>query len=376
MNRLFAFVGALCLALPAYAADQQVDSDTYKASSRTNPFGARSDGLFYHCVDDDSGDPSDCTKVPYLVGNGDGFQPLGPTYRDDFDYGDGLGVTCSSLTGRGVEYVIVTGESDGTCNTACAQQDPPGDCVVAHNSTTTASLAACSSATAEECLCAMPETPDLNCANAVVGGSLTMLEFARGLNLVWAYIPDPSNEATANTPDMDASSLDLAGDHADNEGGELFGGMYGASGRPFVVGDDPAFAFCASVAIADVSGTDSFLIGFREAEAHNETVDDYQELAAIGPESGNIQINTIDNNAATSTTDTTDNYADAAAAVEYCVFVSDTGVVTYTIDDSAPTTTAAFTFEDGLAVVPFISYLQASDLSGEIDLTKWEVFYQ
>jgi hypothetical protein len=182
--------------------------------------------------------------------------------------------------------------------------------------------------------------------------------------------------------DMDAGSLDIAGDQTDNDGLELAWGTHGASGRPFTVGDDPAFYTCATVTVADVSGTDDFHIGFRVADdgdgdagGFNATFDNYHDLAAIGPISGNVTISTIAADAATSETDTTADLADAGSD-RYCVYVSAAGVVTFTIDGNAPPTTATYTFTDAETVIPFIHLLQASDLTGEVDLTEWEVGYQ
>jgi hypothetical protein len=194
--------------------------------------------------------------------------------------------------------------------------------------------------------------------------------FGSGVKLVWA----PVVTASALL-DMDASSLDIAGDQTDNDGTEIMGGVMGASGRPFIVGDDPAFYFCATLAIEDVSGADEVRIGFRKVEAMNAVWGAYSDYASIGPNAGDIIITTENDGGGETDTDTTDNYADAGAAVKYCVKVSGAGAVTYTIDNSAPTSTAAFSFDDGDSIIPVIHFLHASDLAGEIDLTLWEVGY-
>jgi hypothetical protein len=132
-------------------------------------------------------------------------------------------------------------------------------------------------------------------------------------------------------------------------------------------------------AIEDVSGTDDFHFGFRRAETATAVFDDYSDTAGLAiVTSANpalIQIETIDDKAATTTTSTTDTLADATTTT-WCVLVSSAGAVTYTIDGVAPSTTAAFTFDDGDPVIPFVHYLQAADLTGEIDLFEWEVNYQ
>lgn len=189
------------------------------------------------------------------------------------------------------------------------------------------------------------------------------------MKLVWFSV------VTETIPlDMDAASLDIGADQVDNDGLEIVGGILGASGRPFVIGDDEDFYFCATIAIEDVSGTDDLHMGFREVDPMNAVFDNYTDLASIGAISGDIYIETILNNAATVSTDTTNNWADAASH-KLCTYVSDAGVVTYTIDGVAPTTTASYTFTDGISVIPFIHYIHASDLAGEIDVSLWEVGY-
>jgi hypothetical protein len=190
-----------------------------------------------------------------------------------------------------------------------------------------------------------------------------------GVDLLW--VPLLQQDIA---PDMDATGLDIGADQTDNDGAEIVGGLGGASGKPFIIGTDPAFYFCITLTISDVSGSDDLHVGFRRASAGTATFDNYTDLASIGSISGDIYIETILNNAATSSTDTTDNWADAASK-KLCTYVSAAGVVTYTIDGAAPTTTAAYTFDDGDPVVPFIHYLQASDLT-DVVISKWEVGYQ
>lgn len=206
-----------------------------------------------------------------------------------------------------------------------------------------------------------------------VGNTTTvpcLATFGSGVKLAWA----PVVTATLLL-DMDASSLDIAGDQVDNDGLEIMGGVMGASGRPFIVGDDPAFYFCATLAVEDVSGADEVRIGFRRVEPMNAVWGSYTDYATIGPNAGDIIITTENDAGGETDTDTTDNYADAGAAVKYCVNVSAAGAVTYTNNGAAPTVTAAFSFDDGDAVIPVIHYLHATDLAGEIDLTLWEVGY-
>ena len=197
-----------------------------------------------------------------------------------------------------------------------------------------------------------------------------LLAFGDGLKLI-AF---PIGTSTI-PPVMTAKGLDITGDLTADEGFEIVSGELGATGRPFIIGADPAFYFCATVYIADVSGTDDFHVGFRRSEAFTATFDNYNDLASIGNISGNVYIETILNNAATTSTDTGDDWADGETH-KLCVYVSAAGVVTYTNNGLAPTTTAAFTFDSGDPVIPFVHLLQDTDIAETTTITKWEVAYQ
>ena len=180
---------------------------------------------------------------------------------------------------------------------------------------------------------------------------------------------------TLITPNIVAAGLDIAQDLTNNDGMELCGAPSSGTGIEFTVGTDAAFYFSCAITITDVSGTDDFAIGFRKVEAFQAAVDNYDEMAAFNVISGDIKLETILNGAATTTTDTTDNWADAASKT-LKVLVSAAGVVTYTIDGSAPTTTASFTFDNGEVVTPFVYLVHDSDVAEATIITAWDVGFQ
>lgn len=179
---------------------------------------------------------------------------------------------------------------------------------------------------------------------------------------------------TILAPTFGANGLDISLDLTNNEGVEITQGITARSKSAFTVGTDPAFFFTVTLKITDVSGTDDLAMGFRKAEAYQANVDDYDEMAALNVISGAIKIETILNNAATVTTDTTQTVADAGT-VTLTVKVSAAGVVTYEINGAAPTVTAAFTFDSGEVVVPFLYFLHDADVAETTYLQKWEVGY-
>ena len=181
---------------------------------------------------------------------------------------------------------------------------------------------------------------------------------------------------TIVAPTITADGLNMGSmDQTADDGLELNHGILSSQIPSFTVGTDAAFFLRTRFSIADVSGTDDCAIGFRKVEANQANIDDYADMAVLNVISGNINIETIVGGAATTTTDTTDNWADTETH-ELQVNVSAAGVVTYLIDGVAPTTTAAYTFTDGLNVMPFFYFLQDTDIAGAVPLMVWECGYQ
>lgn len=182
-----------------------------------------------------------------------------------------------------------------------------------------------------------------------------------------------------------ATGLNIAGDQTSTEGYEVFGGIGDASGRPLIPGTDPAFKGCWTIAVGDASGASDLHVGFRKIELAQGTFEAYDEYASIGIE-GTANPNTIfilnelDANLdgtgdGTLSTDTTNTWADAASKV-VCVLVSAARAVTYTIDGAPPSTTQAFSFTDGIMVIPYLWYLQGADLADTVNVTHSTVTFQ
>ena len=132
----------------------------------------------------------------------------------------------------------------------------------------------------------------------------------------------------------------------------------------FTVGKQ-AFSATLEFSIEDVSGTDDCAFGFAKVEAHAAAIDNRDESAVLNVISGDIYIETILNNGTTTATDTTNNWANDEVH-SLGVFVDKAGAVTYKIDGSAPSTTAAFSFDLGEVVTPSFYMLQAADLTGAV----------
>ena len=196
--------------------------------------------------------------------------------------------------------------------------------------------------------------------------------YADGLSMTFgALIAQDIDRPAAST-----TGMNYAYDQTNDDGIELVYSCVTAKGREgvdrFTVGKQ-AFSAEMEFSLAVVAGTDVGNFGFRKVEALAADLHAYDEMAGLFPISGNISIQTIINNAATVTTDTTANWGDGEIH-SLKVLVSKAGAVTYQIDGAAPSTTAAFSFDAGEVVTPFLSYLQASGAqTGALVLRKFTV---
>jgi hypothetical protein len=183
-----------------------------------------------------------------------------------------------------------------------------------------------------------------------------------------------------------ATGLDVSGDQTDNDGYEVFTHFAGATGRPFVVGYDPAFYFLIKFSVANVSGCDTLLAGFRRAEANNGTLGSYADYAGLGwttsAAAAALKQHTRLSPSAATVTATNQTLADAVV-YQVKVLVSATGAVTFQHDAVVPGVLAtpangvAFSFDDGDPVIPFFHFLQGSAAdTGAVIIQRWEAGYQ
>src|SRR6185436_1832664 len=171
------------------------------------------------------------------------------------------------------------------------------------------------------------------------------------------------------------SALNIGMDQTDNDGVELCAGIINSNKMAFKIGTSAAFFFRVRFRIGTVASTDDCAVGFRKVEAYQANIDDYADMAVLNVISGDIKIETIKGGAATVTTDTTLNWLNGETH-QLEVFVNSSGVVTYTVDNAAPTVTAAYTFTDALYVVPFMYFLNAAGLAGIVGIFEWECGFQ
>ncbi len=174
--------------------------------------------------------------------------------------------------------------------------------------------------------------------------------------------------------------LNIALDQVDDEGAEYnFGAASETSRFAFTVGTSAAFQIDATFKVADSTGCEPLLVGFRKAEANNATVASYDTFASIGLRGASatdkVVLSTNLSGGGNIITDTTDAFTDGQTH-KLSVLVSAAGVVTYLIDGSAPSTTAAITFDNADVVCPFIHFLNGTDVAGNVELTALKIGFQ
>lgn len=196
---------------------------------------------------------------------------------------------------------------------------------------------------------------------------------------------------TILSPRLEADGLDISQDQTDNDGVEYTPGRLARNKGTFVIGTDAPFFFRVKMKVADVTGTDDLCVGFRKKEAYQANVDDYDEAAFLNVILGDVKIESILNNAATVTTDTLFNWADnethelrvevrgrevrfkinGVPVGEQVRFDGNGAAIT--AQDTA--SVAAYSFDSGEEVVPFIFFLQATTSPGKVWLKEFEYGY-
>lgn len=160
------------------------------------------------------------------------------------------------------------------------------------------------------------------------------------------------------------SGVDVSQDQTAADGVEhVFGGALGIP-NPFryVTGTTKPVEARLKLNIPDVSGAAECAFGLREVDAFTANFDDYTDLAALNVQAGVVNLETILNNAATVTTNTLKTWVDLATKE---LKVRIVGRVPRFFVDGQEVITAStpYTFQNGIALVPFFFFLQAADLT-------------
>lgn len=182
---------------------------------------------------------------------------------------------------------------------------------------------------------------------------------------------------TILAPRMDSSGLLVSGDLTVAEGYEYnFGAARTNSRHAFTIGTSPAFQFELRMRIATMAGAAPYVFGFRKSEANNAAFNDYTDYATIGMIAGTsateVVTSTELNAGGNTITNCTDLWGGNGAVNTMTVKVSAAGVVTYLLNGVAPTVVAAYTFDNGDVVVPFIR-ITHSATPGAVEIVSMKI---
>ena len=177
--------------------------------------------------------------------------------------------------------------------------------------------------------------------------------------------------------------LNIGMDQTNGDGVEFSTGVTPRAAFLLVAGTTAGYVE-VDFTVADVSGLAEMAVGWRKAEAFQAAIDDYDEMACLNLQAGDVNIETILNGAATTTTDTTSNVTnaqqcrlrvevDADRKVTYKVGAGTTSIAGPSA--TTPATVAAFTFDAGEYLVPFIHMKHNSDVAGDVIVQRVECGY-
>ena len=132
--------------------------------------------------------------------------------------------------------------------------------------------------------------------------------------------------------------------------------------------------------VADISGGNPYIIGFRKAEANNATYSNYTDYYALGMIAGtsatNVTLTSELNGGGQTLQDSGTAWTGGdGGTVTLKVLVSAAGVVTATIDGGAPSSPLAYTFDNADVVCPYIHFVHNAD-AGAINLVSMSAGYQ
>lgn len=208
------------------------------------------------------------------------------------------------------------------------------------------------------------------------GGDTNILSFP-GFNMEQFII----GTQTIIKPVMDTSGLLCSLDLTNTDGVEYnFGAARTLSEYAFTIGTSAAFFFEVIMTLADISGGNPYIIGFRKAEANNATFGSYTDYYALGMITGTSATNITLTSELNSGGATLQNSGTAwtggdGGTTTLKVLVSAAGVVTATIDGGAPSSPLAYTFDNGDVVCPYIHIVHGAD-AGAVNLVDFSVGFQ
>ncbi len=180
-------------------------------------------------------------------------------------------------------------------------------------------------------------------------------------------------------PIMGANGLIVNGDKTNTEGYEYNFGVQSGKSFGFTVGTSAAFFFELGLYINDMDGAAPYIFGFRKVEANNATFANYTDYYAMGMNAGTsaTQIVIYDelNSGGQTISNTGDNWGGDGSTNTLKILVSAAGVVTATINGSAPSVPRAFTFDNGDYLIPFLRFEHSASAT-DVAITSMRIGFQ
>lgn len=182
---------------------------------------------------------------------------------------------------------------------------------------------------------------------------------------------------TVLVPSIDDFGLNLAQSATASSGSEITMGQTALSASAFTTGQEAAFFLQAVFKIATAAGCNPLLIGFRKVQSFDASLANYTDFVSIGivGTAGHVQLQTQLATGGLVTTDTT-NVATDASIVAFRINVSSTGVVTYQYNYQPPIVVAAFTFNPGTIVIPFVRFTEGATPTTQASCNYLECGFQ
>ena len=231
------------------------------------------------------------------------------------------------------------------------------------------------------------DAPPIIMDDAILGGTyavpdgtadaLTIHQYHDGLQLCCAYM----GTCTDDGPAIASTGMNYENADTNNLGFQWVLSHPGSKGianaDSFTVGG-PAFYGKLEYSLSDVSEADYCWFGFRlkSQAAVAEPRANATDYAAIGPNAGNISVETALNNTTATVLDTTDDWGNGEIH-QMEVYVGADGAATFKIDGNDPTVnTTTLTFDAGDVLTPWFVYMKNAGSAATCILRRLEVGLQ
>ena len=186
---------------------------------------------------------------------------------------------------------------------------------------------------------------------------------------------------TIIAPRMDATAgLSIGLDLVDDNGAEYNFGARNNAKHAYTIGTSAAFFIEAQIYVADLSGCEPLLLGFRKVQANNADYTLYTDFYGIGLNNATsataVTLASQLNSGGVTLQSSGDAWGGDGTTQTLKVLVSATGVVTATISGVAPSAPLAYTFDNADVVMPYLHFLHDTTTPGVIGLKSLKCGFQ